>query len=60
MKYGKVSITNDLTLEERRMIKEHVQEANKRNTEESKEFKWKVRGSPKDGLKIIRIRTEEE
>lgn len=60
MKYGKMSITNDHTLEERRMIKEHVQEANKRNTEESKEFKWKVRGSPKDGLKIIRIRTKEE
>ena len=59
MKFGKMSITNDHTIEERNMIKEHVQEANRRNTEESKEFKWKVRGTPKDSLKIIRIRIEE-
>ena len=29
------------------------------NTEGSKEYKWKVRGTPKDGLKITRIRSEE-
>ena len=58
IKLGKLSITNDRTLEERKMIKEHVKESNRRNAEESKEFRWKVRGTLKDGLKIIRIRSE--
>ena len=59
MKFAKVSITNDYTIDEKEMIKEYVQEANERNAKESKGYKWKVRGTPKDGLKIVRFRSEE-
>ena len=45
--FKKVSITNDYTLGERKMIRTLVDEANG--------YVWKVRGAPKEGMRIIKI-----
>ena len=54
-RFKRMSITNDYTLEERYMIKKYVEEAKIRNTTERNEYQWKVRGTPKEGLKLVRI-----
>ena len=59
MKFKNLSITNDYTLDERKMIKECVAEANRRNTTGTKGYLWKVRGTPKEGLRIIKIASQE-
>ena len=49
----RISITPDYTQEERKMIKELVKEAKRRNTSEAKEeYLWKVRG-----FQIVKIYT---
>ena len=53
--FKKLSITNDYTLGERKMIRTLVDEANKRNTNETGGYVWKVRGAPKEGMRIIKI-----
>lgn len=54
-RFKKMSITNDYTLEERNMIKKCVEEAKRRNTSEMSEYQWKVRGTPRSGLKLVKI-----
>ena len=49
-RFKSMSITNDYTLEERDMIRKYVGEAKRRNTTETNEYQWKVRGTPKEGL----------
>ena len=50
--YNKISITEDYTISERKMIKDFVETAKKRNKELGVEAKSiiVVRGSPKNGL----------
>ena len=55
LKQKYLSITNDYTLNERNIIKKYVEEANARNTNGTKDYIWKVRGTPKEGMKLIKI-----
>ena len=59
MKFKNVSITNDYTLDERMMIRRCVEEAKRRNTSGTNGYLWKVRGTPKTGLKIVKIETND-
>ena len=62
----RVSVTYDCTLEERRKIKEYVDEAKRRNTTAKNDndrkdvYAWKVRGTPKTKLRIVKIRQQTE
>ena len=50
--YQRVSITDDHTLKERKLIKDMVEEVKDANSKEPKEslYVWKLHGSPKNGL----------
>ena len=52
--YRKVSVRDDYTIEERGLIKEWVTKAEKKNKEENTQA-WKVRGTPKNGLRLVKI-----
>ena len=58
-RFKNMSITNDYTLEERNLIKKWVDEANRRNTTGTNEYQWKVRGTPRDGLRLVKIMNHE-
>ena len=48
----KFSITHDYTIDERKVIKECVEEAKKRNNTGTKGYVWKVRGTPRNRMKL--------
>ena len=48
-----MSITHDYSLDERNMIKKYVEEAKRRS--EANEHTWKVRGTPRGGLWLVKI-----
>ena len=52
-----ISVTEDYTITERWMIKDWSDKANEKNKNESPDskFVWRVRGSPKDGLRLKRF-----
>ena len=52
--YRKVSVRDDYTLKERELVKDMVKKANERNTAEETNA-WKVRGTPKNGLRLVKI-----
>ena len=55
-KFKRISATDDYTAEERDAIKNKVTEArNKSEVERKGIYIWKVRGSPKNGLRLIRF-----
>ena len=55
-KFKRISVTDDYTAEERDAIKNKVTEAmNKTDAEGEGVYVWKVRGSPKNGLRLIRF-----
>lgn len=54
-KFRNVSITHDMTQNERIECKNLVEEAKKKQIDEQGEFLWRVRGSPGQ-LKIVRLR----
>ena len=58
--YNKVSITEDYTISERKMIKDYVERAKQQNRELGDEAKSivVVRGSPKNGLYLKEIMKE--
>ena len=58
-KFKRLSITNDYTANERKVIKDYVEEAKKRNMNGAKEYVWKVRGTPTQGMRLIKIPTQE-
>ena len=49
-----ISVRDDYTLEERKLIRAMNEEAKKRN-EAEKVTHWKVRGTPKNGLKVVKV-----
>ncbi len=51
----KVSITDDYTVDERNEIKIWVEKAKKRNEDETGDVIWKVRGTPKNGLRLAKF-----
>ena len=55
-RFNKISVTEDYTAEEREAIRKKVTEArNKSETEGEGKYVWKARGSPKNGLRLIRF-----
>ena len=52
--FRKVSVREDYTLEEREMVREMVKKAEAKNDADNTN-EWKVRGTPKTGLKVVRI-----
>ena len=53
-KFKKISITEDYTIEERQVIKNKVEEA-RNKAEGGGNHIWRVRGSPKSGLRLIKF-----
>ena len=49
-----ISVRDDYTIEERELIKTFVEEA-KRKNESQNTTTWKVRGTPKNGLRLVQI-----
>ena len=52
--FRKVSIREDYTREERELVREWVKKAAEKNDAENTK-EWKVRGTPKTGLRLVRI-----
>ena len=57
-KYKKVSVKDDYTFEEREIIKEWQAMADTKNQEENTK-NWKCRGNPKNGMRLVKIKTRE-
>ena len=57
-KYRGVSITEDYTIDERNLIRSKAEEAKANNAKEPVDsmFTWKVRGTPKNGLFIKKVK----
>ena len=56
LKMKKLSITNDYTMDERKIIKQYVEEAKKRNNNTGTHgYVWKVRGTPRNGMRLIKF-----
>ena len=51
-----ISVRDDYTLEERKLIKSFYDDAKRRNENENVTH-WKVRGTPKNGLKVVKVTT---
>ena len=56
-KFRGLSITDDDTMTERQLIKQWSQKAKENNSKEAPdvEYVWKVRGTPKNGLRMEKI-----
>jgi len=53
--FKKIRVTDDYTMEEREEIKRWVILANESNKNVTKDYAWKVRGTPKTGLRLARV-----
>ena len=53
-KYRKISVKDDYTLQERLLVKQYLKEADEKNKAGNTD-KWKVRGNPKNGLRVVEI-----
>ena len=55
-----VSVTEDYTIAERKMLTEWKEKAKAKNTEEDPEsnFIWRVRGTPKNGLTLKKFQKQ--
>ena len=51
--YHQLSVRDDYIIEERNQIKEWVKKADQKNRDENTQA-WKVRGSPKNGLRLVK------
>ena len=56
--FGKISITEDYTQSERELIKSWSSKAKEKSAGD-KDFIYKVRGDPKNGLKLVRFKRSE-
>ena len=54
--FKKISITDDYTREEREEIKRWIMLAKEKNIKEETGYTWKVRGTPKEGLRLALIK----
>ena len=52
--YKSLSVRDDYTIEGRELIKEWVMKADNKNKENNTQA-WKVRGTPKNGLRLVKI-----
>ena len=51
-----INVRDDYTIEERQLIKSMAEEAKRKNQNDNVTH-WKVRGTPKNGLKVVKITT---
>ena len=58
-KFKKLSVKDDYTFEERQIIKIWHQKADEKNKNENTTM-WKVRGTPKNGLRIVKVMKKQE
>ena len=54
--FKKISVTDDYTVEERQEIKRWVMMASERNTNNTNDHVWKVRGTPKIGMRLALVK----
>ena len=54
--FKKISITDDYTREKREEIKIWIMLAKEKNIKEETGYTWKVRGTPKEGLRLALIK----
>ena len=54
-KFRRISITDDYTFEERQEIKKWADRAKEQNRIEKGNVVWRVRGSPKNGLRLVKF-----
>ena len=54
-RFKQVSITPDFTQEEREIIRSWVDKAKEKNRTENGNFVWRTRGSPKNGMRLVRF-----
>ena len=54
----KISITDDHTLEERKEIGRWVKLAEERSKKENGNYVWKARGSPKQGMRLVKLHAQ--
>ena len=56
--YARISITEDYTFHERKLIQEMKEQVKTKNSKEPDDsgFIWKLRGTPKNGLQILRFK----
>ena len=52
--YRKVSVCDDYTLKERALVNDMVKQAKEKNATEGTDT-WRVRGTPKNGLRLVKI-----
>ena len=52
--YRRISVKNDYTLEERNLVKHWLKKADEQNKAEGT-TKYKIRGTPKNGFRIVEI-----
>ena len=57
-KYKGISVTDDHTIKDRNTIKEWVEKAKSANANEAEDsiYEWKVRGSPKNGMCLKKLK----
>ena len=54
--FKKISITDDYTVSERNEIRTWVEKAREKNgKEKSDKYTWKVRGTPKNGMSLVKF-----
>ena len=58
-RYKHVSVKDDYTYEEREIIREWQEMANKKNEEENTNT-WRCRGNPKNGMRLVKIKAKTE
>ena len=56
--FKKISVTNDYTIVEREEIRRWVKKANDKN-DGMKDYVWKLRGTPKTGMRLVKIRNQQ-
>ena len=56
--YARISITEDYTIHERKLVQEMKEQVKAKNITEPDDsgFIWKLRGTPKNGLQILRFK----
>ena len=54
--FKKISVTDDYTMEEREEIKRWVIMAKEKNMSGTTDYVWKVRGTPKEGLRLTLVK----
>ena len=55
----RISVTDDYTIEERAEIRKWIEKAKEHNRDEQGNITWKVRGTPKNGLRLVRFTKRE-